>query len=174
LAAHTPPPSPPGEPQAEGEDELQECPKIDTEGINDDVVVATIKLLEETGNRPLMLKELAAVLCTQLAVVERYVSLSLDLSFEVVGRTSATIDLLACLPLLQCCNPAVLQSCASLFPFPPESLQGSELTAILVHLLHLVHPLSISPIGCFLPKMHLLLRIIMLIACLAALQTNRP
>ncbi|EKG19999.1 hypothetical protein MPH_02729 [Macrophomina phaseolina MS6] len=57
---HTPPPSP----GAEG------ATKIDTEGINDDIVVAVIKQLEETGNRPHLLKELAAVLAPQLPIVE--------------------------------------------------------------------------------------------------------
>lgn len=61
---HTPPPSP----GAEG------APKIDTQGINDDIVVAVIKQLEETGNRPHLLKELAAVLSPQLPIVERYVN----------------------------------------------------------------------------------------------------
>ncbi|KAJ9316806.1 hypothetical protein DTO271D3_2939 [Paecilomyces variotii] len=51
---HTPPPSP-----ADGV-----APKIDTEGINDDIVVAVIEQLEKTGNRPHLIKELAAVLTT--------------------------------------------------------------------------------------------------------------
>ncbi|KAJ5228212.1 hypothetical protein N7489_008920 [Penicillium chrysogenum] len=51
----TPPPSPmDGVP----------APKIDTEGINDDIVVAVINQLEKTGNRPHLVKELAAVLVT--------------------------------------------------------------------------------------------------------------
>lgn len=50
---HTPPPSP-----LEG----GIAPKIDTEGIHDDIVVAVIEQLEKTGNRPLLVKELAAVL----------------------------------------------------------------------------------------------------------------
>jgi hypothetical protein len=37
-------------------------PKIDTEVINDDIVVAVINQLEKTGNRPHLVKELAAVL----------------------------------------------------------------------------------------------------------------
>ncbi|RMJ25746.1 hypothetical protein PHISP_03392 [Aspergillus sp. HF37] len=49
---HTPPPSP-----VDGV-----APKIDTEGINDDIVVAVIEQLEKTGNRPHLVKELAAVL----------------------------------------------------------------------------------------------------------------
>ncbi|KAL2796912.1 hypothetical protein BJX66DRAFT_126177 [Aspergillus keveii] len=38
------------------------APKIDIEGINDDVVVGVIEQLEKTGNRPHLVKELAAVL----------------------------------------------------------------------------------------------------------------
>ncbi|KAL1998887.1 hypothetical protein VTN02DRAFT_5414 [Thermoascus thermophilus] len=52
---HTPPPSP-----TDG----GSAPKVDTEGIDDDVVVAVIKQLEKTGNRPHLIKELAAVLIT--------------------------------------------------------------------------------------------------------------
>ncbi|KAA8646131.1 hypothetical protein EYZ11_011723 [Aspergillus tanneri] len=40
------------------------APKVDTEGINDDIVVAVIEQLEKTGNRPHLVKELAAVLVT--------------------------------------------------------------------------------------------------------------
>ncbi|KAL9121953.1 MAG: hypothetical protein Q9187_001491 [Circinaria calcarea] len=49
---HTPPPSPGAEEDA----------KVDTEGINDDIVVGVIEQLEKTGNRPHLVKELAAVL----------------------------------------------------------------------------------------------------------------
>ncbi|CEJ56501.1 hypothetical protein PMG11_02705 [Penicillium brasilianum] len=52
---HTPPPSP-----MDG----GVAPKIDTQGINDDIVVAVIEQLEKTGNRPHLVKELAAVLVT--------------------------------------------------------------------------------------------------------------
>ncbi|KAK2777461.1 hypothetical protein FQN53_002234 [Emmonsiellopsis sp. PD_33] len=52
---HTPPPSPA---------DLGATTKIDTEGINDDIVVAVIEQLEKTGNRPHLIKELAAVLST--------------------------------------------------------------------------------------------------------------
>lgn len=51
----TPPPSPLDRAVA---------PKVDTEGINDDIVVAVIEQLEKTGNRPHLVKELAAVLVT--------------------------------------------------------------------------------------------------------------
>ncbi|KAL1958235.1 hypothetical protein VTO42DRAFT_4743 [Malbranchea cinnamomea] len=50
----TPPPSPP--------DSATVTTKIDTEGINDDIVVAVIEQLEKTGNRPHLIKELATVL----------------------------------------------------------------------------------------------------------------
>ncbi|KAL6718994.1 hypothetical protein ACLMJK_003229 [Lecanora helva] len=49
---HTPPPSP----GAISDN------KIDTEDINDDIVVGVIQQLEKTGNRPHLIKELAAVL----------------------------------------------------------------------------------------------------------------
>ena len=52
---HTPPPSP-TDPVG---------PKIDTEGINDDIVVAVLQQLEKTGNRPHLVKELAAVLISR-------------------------------------------------------------------------------------------------------------
>ncbi|KAJ6093133.1 hypothetical protein N7486_008422 [Penicillium sp. IBT 16267x] len=57
---HTPPPSP-----LNGDI----APKIDTEGINDDIVVAVIDQLEKTGNRPHLVKELAAVLVSLNATV---------------------------------------------------------------------------------------------------------
>ncbi|KAM5508357.1 hypothetical protein McanMca71_000327 [Microsporum canis] len=55
---HTPPPSP----STAAPD--QQTAKIDTEGIADDIVVAVIQQLEKTGNRPHLIKELAAVLST--------------------------------------------------------------------------------------------------------------
>lgn len=51
---HTPPPSP----GAAGEQ------SVDIEGINDDIVIGVIEQLEKTGNRPHLMKELAAVLST--------------------------------------------------------------------------------------------------------------
>lgn len=53
--AHTPPPSPA---------DVGGVAKIDTEGINDDIIVAVIEQLEKTGNRPHLIKELATVLST--------------------------------------------------------------------------------------------------------------
>ncbi|KAJ5235639.1 uncharacterized protein N7469_004807 [Penicillium citrinum] len=60
LFEHTPPPSP-----LDG----GVAPKIDTEGINDDIVVAVIDQLEKTGNRPHLVKELAAILVALNATV---------------------------------------------------------------------------------------------------------
>ncbi|MCJ1473814.1 hypothetical protein MMC13_002465 [Lambiella insularis] len=51
---HTPPPSP-------GATHVN---KIDTDGINDEIVGGVIEQLEKTGNRPHLIKELAAVLST--------------------------------------------------------------------------------------------------------------
>lgn len=66
AAVNTPPPSP--HPNSNG-------PKLDYEGINDDIVVGVLQQLEKTGNRPHLIKELATVLMTSLKVVETYVPL---------------------------------------------------------------------------------------------------
>ena len=58
--------SPPPSPVAEGRN------KVDVEGINDGIVIGTIQQLERTGNRPHLVKELAAVLATSLHSVEKY------------------------------------------------------------------------------------------------------
>lgn len=50
--------------------------KIDTEGINDEIVVGVIEQLEKTGNRPHLLKELAAILQHTIGIVQRYASLA--------------------------------------------------------------------------------------------------
>jgi len=54
---HTPPPSP-------GDVEVGLGRKVDTEGINDDIVIAVIDQLEKTANRPHLIKELATVLAS--------------------------------------------------------------------------------------------------------------
>jgi hypothetical protein len=59
---HTPPPSP-GAPVEF---------KVDTDGINDDIVVGVIQQLEKTGNRPHLVKELAAILAPTVGIVSRY------------------------------------------------------------------------------------------------------
>jgi hypothetical protein len=62
--ADTPPPSPGGE---------SGHAKVDTQGIDDEIVVGVIEQLEKTGNRPHLLKELALVLSPTIPIVERYV-----------------------------------------------------------------------------------------------------
>ncbi|QDS75285.1 hypothetical protein FKW77_001106 [Venturia effusa] len=57
----TPPPSPGGESRHF---------KVEIEGINDDIVVAVIEQLESTGNRPHLLKELAAILSNHIPIVQ--------------------------------------------------------------------------------------------------------
>ena len=49
-------------------------PRVDTEGIKDEVVVGAIRQLEKTGNRPHTSKELAAALATCVPTIEQYVS----------------------------------------------------------------------------------------------------
>lgn len=58
--------SPPPSPAREGSN------KVDVQGISDDIVVGTIQQLEQTGNRPHLVKELATVLATNLHSVEKY------------------------------------------------------------------------------------------------------
>ena len=53
---HTPPPSP--------GDVVGTARKVDTDGINDDIVIAVIEQLEKTGNRPHLIKDLATVLAS--------------------------------------------------------------------------------------------------------------
>lgn len=61
MAENTPPPSPGGQ---TGQT------KVDTQGIDDAIVVGVIEQLEKTGNRPHLLKELAAVLSASISIVE--------------------------------------------------------------------------------------------------------
>ena len=66
----TPPPSPEAEPEDPDAHEVQ--PKeIDLEGINDDIVEAVIIQLQKTGNRPHLVKELAAILSLSVKIVEQ-------------------------------------------------------------------------------------------------------
>ncbi|KAF2852392.1 hypothetical protein T440DRAFT_42050 [Plenodomus tracheiphilus IPT5] len=59
--ADTPPPSPGGESGSN---------KVDTQGIDDEIVVGVIDQLQKTGNRPHLLKELATVLSPTIPIVE--------------------------------------------------------------------------------------------------------
>ncbi|KAH7380829.1 hypothetical protein BKA64DRAFT_221531 [Cadophora sp. MPI-SDFR-AT-0126] len=65
---NTPPPSP----EAETDDLDEIKPKeIDLEGINDEIVEGVIVLLQKTGNRPHLVKELAAILSQSVKIVEQ-------------------------------------------------------------------------------------------------------
>ena len=52
---HTPPPSP---------GDVTGARKVDTDGINDDIVIGVIEQLEKTANRPHLIKDLATVLAS--------------------------------------------------------------------------------------------------------------
>lgn len=70
---HTPPPSPGAEidDYEEEEEDVKSPREIDMEGINDDIVEAVIVLLQKTGNRPHLVKELAAILSQSVKIVEQ-------------------------------------------------------------------------------------------------------
>lgn len=60
-----------------------EVKTIDLEAINDEIVQAVIARLQETSNRPHLIKDLSTVLMGQLKVVQQYVfSLSFFLFFS--------------------------------------------------------------------------------------------
>lgn len=60
AAEHTPPPSPKLAVQIR---------KVDTDGINDDIVIAVIEQLEKTGNRPHLIRDLATILASTNASI---------------------------------------------------------------------------------------------------------
>lgn len=101
---HTPPPSPGATADA----------KIDTEGINDDIVTGVIEQLEKTGNRPHLIKELAAVLGTTSESVAGYVLRSM------VKVVYLSVDMLT-FSLIQVCESS------STSILPPLDLSASSL-----------------------------------------------
>jgi hypothetical protein len=66
---HTPPPSP--EAEADDLDEEVKPREIDFEGIRDEIVEGVIVQLQKTGNRPHLVKELAAILSQSVKIVEQ-------------------------------------------------------------------------------------------------------
>lgn len=66
---HTPPPSP-------GAEDVEEVKAIDLSGINDEIVEAVIVQLQEAGNKPHLVKQLAEILHKSVKIVEQYVSSS--------------------------------------------------------------------------------------------------
>jgi hypothetical protein len=98
---NTPPPSPPAVAMemSEDEDAVTEQKQIDMEGINDEIVEAVITQLQNTGNRPHLVKELATVLMRQLKIVQQFVSPPAPRpSLQLYGESSHSI-------LLQICEP---------------------------------------------------------------------
>ncbi|KAI1089840.1 hypothetical protein F5B19DRAFT_355624 [Rostrohypoxylon terebratum] len=71
----TPPPSPGLHTSIEMDEselsELAEIKKVDLEGINDEIVEAVIVRLQETRNRPHLVKELATILIDQVKIVQQ-------------------------------------------------------------------------------------------------------
>ncbi|PPJ55883.1 hypothetical protein CBER1_03780 [Cercospora berteroae] len=92
--------SPPPSPVAEGTSS-----KIDTEGINDDIVVATIQQIEKTGNRPHLVKELAAVLATRLHCVDRSANPSALISSRLTAYLHRTWPAVSPCPLAKDLSP---------------------------------------------------------------------
>ncbi|KAH8808440.1 hypothetical protein F5884DRAFT_677178 [Xylogone sp. PMI_703] len=67
---NTPPPSPEAQPDLDESDADLKPKEIDLEGINDEIVEAVIIQLQKTGNRPHLVKELAAILSQSVRIVE--------------------------------------------------------------------------------------------------------
>ncbi|KAI5360808.1 hypothetical protein Slin15195_G087240 [Septoria linicola] len=91
--------SPPPSPVAEG------STKVDTEGINDDIVVGTIQQIEKTGNRPHLVKELAAVLATKLHCVEKSANPSALISSRLTAYLHRTWPTVSPCPLAKDLSP---------------------------------------------------------------------
>ncbi|PNY28082.1 Uncharacterized protein TCAP_01999 [Tolypocladium capitatum] len=70
VVEQTPPPSPAPATSIEMSD-VDERPKVSLEGINDDIVEASIVQLQSTANRPHLIKELATVLTQKLVSVQQ-------------------------------------------------------------------------------------------------------
>ncbi|KAI5917354.1 hypothetical protein F4810DRAFT_696750 [Camillea tinctor] len=69
---NTPPPSPHLHDSIESDDpEPVEIKPVDLEGINDEIVSAVIVRLQETRNRPHLVKELSAILMSQVKIVQQ-------------------------------------------------------------------------------------------------------
>jgi len=67
---NTPPPSPEAEVQ-DSDDDVKGPREISLEGINDEIVEGVIIQLQKTGNRPHLVKELAAILSVNVKIVEQ-------------------------------------------------------------------------------------------------------
>ena len=85
VIEHTPPPSPRATTPTK-------TMKIDTEGINDDIVIAVIQQLEKTGNRPHLIKELATVLAATSESVAKYDSRDAHLKLKTNNKLSSSAN----------------------------------------------------------------------------------
>lgn len=70
---HTPPPSPTRSnvEMQESHSDSESAPHMKIEGINDEIVEATIAQLQATCNRPHLVRELATVLSQQIPIVKK-------------------------------------------------------------------------------------------------------
>ncbi|OQO10490.1 hypothetical protein B0A48_03787 [Cryoendolithus antarcticus] len=91
--------SPPPSPGREGDN------KIDTEGISDDIVVGALRQLEKTGNRPHLVKELAAVLATNVPAVERSANPSALISSRLTAYLHRSWPAISPCPLAKDLSP---------------------------------------------------------------------
>ncbi|TVY60859.1 hypothetical protein LSUE1_G010051 [Lachnellula suecica] len=94
---HTPPPSPEAE-----FDDLEEESKpreIDLEGINDEIVEGVIVQLQKTGNRPHLVKELAAILSQNVKIVEQSANPSAIISSRLSSYLKRSWSALAPCPV---------------------------------------------------------------------------
>ncbi|TVY25027.1 hypothetical protein LHYA1_G006446 [Lachnellula hyalina] len=94
---NTPPPSP----EAESNDlEEESKPKeIDLEGINDEIVEGVIVQLQKTGNRPHLVKELAAILSQSVKIVEQSANPSAIISSRLSSYLKRSWSALAPCPV---------------------------------------------------------------------------
>ena len=80
-----------------------EVKTIDLEAINDEIVQAVIARLQETSNRPHLIKDLSTVLMGQLKVVQQYVFFFLSFFFS----SSSLFSIRICFSLSPCSSPSL-------------------------------------------------------------------
>ncbi|EAQ84958.1 hypothetical protein CHGG_08972 [Chaetomium globosum CBS 148.51] len=146
---NTPPPSPPTKrrPSIEMSEDEGTGPKtIDMEGINDEIVEAVIVLLQNSGNRPHLVKELAAVLMLQLKIVQQSANPCAIVSSRLASYLKrSTWSALSPCPLakeLESVHPRrtyfYLTTCPHL-PLPDPS-QASSTMSFLAHTRSIISP----------------------------------
>ena len=78
---------------------------MDLEGVGDDIVVGTIQQLEQTGNRPIFVRELAAVLATSLHSVEKSANPSALISSRLTSYLNRPWPAISPCPLAKDLSP---------------------------------------------------------------------